>query len=133
MDLAGSFEEVSGISMEVPRDEIASGGKNRDQYQLPSAPKYQNLVVKRGVLSTDSLLAKCCSSTFKNDFSNPILPQNLVLHLLDSNGLSLKQWSFCNAYPVAYSISDFKSHDGAITVESIEFAYASFDVFEGSL
>ncbi|WP_300566558.1 phage tail protein [Flavobacterium sp.] len=122
------FQEVAGLEIELKEEEITSNDENQYIHKLPSTSKHQNLVLKKGLSTFDSPLLHWCSSTIASDLSNTIETQNLLLSLLDSNGVLIKKWLFYDAYPVNYSVTGFQSVDNSIIVDSIEFAYNYFKV-----
>src|ERR1700741_339996 len=118
-----AFQEVSGISGEMAFDEITEGGENRFKHKLPTGTKYGNLTVKRGLVTVNSQLATWCSQTIGSDLSAAITTKSINVTLMNPKGQSLTTWNFVNAWPVTWSVSDFKSMEGEIVIESIEFAY----------
>ena len=48
------FSDVSGLSMELATEELAEAGENRFIQKYPVRAKYPELVLKRGLLATDS-------------------------------------------------------------------------------
>lgn len=127
-----AFQEVSGITREVTLEEVACGGENRFKYRLPTASTSQNLVLRRAVVPAGSALIKWCSDCIDDGFANIIKPQDVSVDLLDANGNVCVKWTFKKAYPVKYSVSDLKSQDNSLLVESIELAYTYFDVINQS-
>lgn len=123
-----AFQEVSGINREVTVEEIACGGENRFKYRLPIASASQNLVLKRAIVPTGSALIKWCSDCIDDGFTNAIKTQDVTVSLLDSTGKVCMKWTFYKSYPVKYSVSDLKSQDNSLLIESIELAYTYFDV-----
>lgn len=125
-----SFKDVSGISVERGMEEITEGG-NPYIHRVPTYVKFPNLVLKRGLLAKNSTIAKWCIDPTK---SVGIFPLNLesietktiIVKLLNEKGVPLKSWSFVNAWPVKYSISDFNSINNEIAIESLEFSYSYF-------
>lgn len=128
-----SFKEVSGISLERGIEEIREGG-NPYVHRVPKAVTYSNLVLKRGLVPKNSPLAKWCLSPTGGISLGPIsltetiTTKTIIVHLLDEKGAPLKSWSFVNAWPVKWSISDFNSMNGEVAIESMEFAYSYFKV-----
>ena len=55
-----------------------------------------------------------------------IQPLPLTLHLMNDKGTPAKTWNFVDAYPVKYQVSEFKSTDNSVAVETLEFAYKYF-------
>jgi phage tail-like protein len=123
-----AFQEVSGITREVAVEEVACGGENRFKYRLPTGSTSQNLVLKRAIVPSGSALIKWCSACIDDGFTNVIKPQDVTVSLLDANGKVCVKWTFKKSYPVKYSVSDLKSQDNSLLIESIELAYTYFDV-----
>ncbi|WP_430410643.1 phage tail protein [Kordia sp.] len=123
-----AFKEVSGISKDLGIEEITSGGENRFKYRLPNVSSSQNLVLKRAIIPTGSKLITWCSSTIDDGLATAIQTKDVSVDLLDNEGKVLKKWTFYNAYPVKYAVSDLKSQESEILIETIELAYNYFDV-----
>lgn len=123
-----AFQEVSGISKELTVEEIACGGENRFKYKLPTIASNQNLVLKRAIVPTGSVLLGWCAACIDQGLSVSVQTYSVMLSLLNSNGEVCMSWVFQNAYPVKYSVSDLKSQESAILIESIELAYTYFDI-----
>lgn len=123
-----AFQEVSGISKELSMEEVASGGENRFKYRLPTVATSQNLVLKRALVPLGSPLIAWCSSTIDQGLASSIQTFNVIVSLLGADGMICAMWMFYNAYPVKYSVSDLKSQENSIVIESIELAYSYFDV-----
>lgn len=121
-----SFQEASGLSMEMEYEEIASGG-SFFKYRVPKQTKFSPLVLKRGVLDPGSPLSSWCIKTI-TDVNRKVEPEDFTLKLLDEKGDPVKTWSFRHAYPVKWNVSDLKSTDSSIAVETLEFVYHDFDV-----
>lgn len=116
------FQDVSGLIAELGVEEIKSGGENRFSHRLPTRARYQNLVLKRGML-TDSGLIKWFTDAVEN-FS--FTPATIVIKLLDPDHQPLQSWTFIKAWPVKWSISEFKANENTVVVEAIELAYQYF-------
>ena len=123
-----AFQEVSGISKELTIDDVVFGGENRFEYQLPRVSTKANLVLKRSLVPTGSLLLNWCNASVDSDLSAAIQTKSIVLSLVNSNGNVSVEWTFHNAYPIKYRISAFKSDEDSIVIENVEFAYTYFEV-----
>jgi len=123
-----SFKEVSGITMEMGIEEIAEGGVNAYKHRVPTAVKFPNLVLKRGLVPRTSLIALWCTQTLQGGLEETIETRNIIVNLLNENGLPLKSWNFVNAWPVKWAISDFNSMNNEIAIETLEFAYSHFQI-----
>ena len=123
-----SFQEVSGISKEMAVEEVVSGGENRFKYRLPTVSSSQNLILKRAITPIDSAFTAWLSASLDNGLALPIVKVLLTVELLGSSGLPMAGWVFHDAYPVKYVMSDLKSQDNQLAIESIELAYTYFDI-----
>ena len=119
-----SFQEVSGISHEMQRDEVSEGGGIDTVYHLPKGIKYQNLVLKRGIVPKSSSLIKWCKSVMEGSF--PITTQELEVSLMNARGNPIRSWTFDNAYPVKWQVDGFNSTENKVAIETIELCYSSF-------
>ncbi len=116
------FQEVTGLGAEVTVEELKEGGLNEFTHKLPTGVKYDNLILKRGYIH-DSEISKWCRTAIE-EFS--FETKDVTVTLLNEKHESLASWQFIRAWPVKWSISDFKAQDNAIVVESLELAYGMF-------
>ena len=123
-----AFQEVSGISKDLSLEEIVCGGENRFKYRLPTTSTSHNLVLKRALIPEGSELVDWCASTLDEGLANDIRPHDVSVSLLDAKGTVCAMWTFYNAYPVKYAISDLKSNENGLAFESIELAYTYFEI-----
>jgi len=123
-----AFQEVSGISKELSVEEIVCGGENRFKYRLPTVSTSQNLVLKRAFLLEGSQLVNWCASSIDQGLSSSIQPHDVSVSLLGADHQVCMMWNFYKAYPIKYSVSDLKSQENGIVIESIELAYTYFQI-----
>ena len=124
------FQEVTGLAAEVSTEEVTEGGENRFTHRLPTRAKYANLVLKRGLL-TDSKLVSWITNAIENIEANPAKPEEspttVNVTLLNEEHQPLADtYSFVNAWPVKWSVSDFKAMDNSIVIETLEMSYQYF-------
>jgi phage tail-like protein len=124
----GSFQEVSGISVEIPVVDFAEGGENRFTHKLPQPLKYSPLQLKRGLVSSLSALSEWCKETFELGFSQTIITKNVMVSLLNEEGHPLMAWVFIGAYPTKWNVSNFNAQGNDIVVESMELTYRRFEL-----
>lgn len=125
-----AFQEISGISKELGIEEVVSGGENRFKYRLPTTSSSQNLVLRRALVPGGSNLIDWCIRCMDGGLSAAIQTNDVSVSLLDAYGNILVMWTFHKAYPIKYSVSDLKSQENAIVIESIELAYTYFEILE---
>lgn len=117
------FQEISGLSAELGTEEVVEGGENRFPHRLPTRAKYANLTLKRGLL-TDSRLIDWCKNAVENfDFE----PTTVNVTLLNEKHQPLADtFSFIRAWPVKWTVSDFKAQENALVIETLELSYNYF-------
>ncbi|MFM9984378.1 MAG: phage tail protein [Flavobacteriales bacterium] len=118
----GSFQEVSGLESKINTESIKEGGENRFEHRLPTPPKRNNLILKRGLL-VDSGLSDWARNALEN-FS--FTTKTITVSLLSENSIPLITWVFVDSYPVSMKYSDLKAQENAIAIESFELAYSYF-------
>lgn len=124
-----SFQEVSGLVLEVNLDTYNEGGENRFVHRLPGKTKYSDLVLKRGMAPTPSGLTAWMIDATEN-FN--YVPTNLLVSLLDENHLPVSSWYVVHAIPMKAEISSFSAEDGKIVIESLTLRYEYFKTLNAS-
>lgn len=116
------FQEVGGLTAEMGVEELVVGGENMFAYRLPTRAKYNNLVLKRGMLKNSKMI-----EWFRNSIENFVFePVDVSVHLLNENHEVITSWEVIQAYPVKWVISDFNANGNTLVIETIELAYQYF-------
>ncbi|WP_299114025.1 phage tail protein [uncultured Winogradskyella sp.] len=123
-----AFQEVSGITKEQSIEEVVCGGENRFKYRLPTLSSSQNLVLKRALVLKNSKLASWCKHTLEDGLAFKINTQDVTVSLMKSEEEPLASWTFHKAYPIKYSVSDFRSDENKLVIETMELAYTYFEI-----
>jgi phage tail-like protein len=118
------FREVSGLSMELGEETYNEGGENRFSHKLPGRASYPALVLKRGLLIGSAVRVWCQAAIEQLD----IQPVMVWVTLLNDAHEPLQTYTFVNAWPKKWSISDFNAESGAIVVEALELSYQYFKI-----
>jgi phage tail-like protein len=119
----GNFQEVSGLQVKLGTEDVKEGGENRFVHRLPTPPKYENLVLKRGMLDSSSPLIIWARQGVE---SFTFEPKTVLISLLDENGSPLASWNVANAYPISLLLSEFKAQENNIAIETLELAFNNF-------
>ena len=116
------FQEVGGLTAEMGIEELVVGGENMFAYRLPTRAKYNNLVLKRGMLKNSRLI-----DWFRNGIENfQFEPIDISVHLLNEKNDVITSWEVTQAYPVKWVISDLNANGNSLVIETIELAYHYF-------
>ena len=128
-DTEQRFQEVSGLSVEIETESLKEGGENRFEYKFPKRAKYPNLVLKRGLLQGTAFLnwLKSAMNTYFIVAVYDFQPSDILITLLDESDKPVAIWNVVQAYPLKWSMSDLKSTENAIVVETVELAYQYFE------
>ncbi len=122
-----SFSDVSGIDVKFTTEEVAEGGENRFVHHLPVRGEYAPLVLKRGVVTRESFFAEWVGQTVGSPLVVPIVPQHLLVTLLDAEGDPLVAWGFVNAWPRRWETASLSSTVNEVLIETMEFSYQYFE------
>ena len=122
-DVDASFQEVSGLNAEYPLTELKEGGENRFVHRLPAQARYQNLVLKRGLMLASSPLYDWSKDTLEGDMQSRIQPKDILVSLLDQAQKTLMSWSVVRAWPVKWEVSSFKAQENSVAIETLEFSF----------
>jgi phage tail-like protein len=121
------FTEVSGLSLEVGTEEVAEGGENRFVQKYPMRPKYPELLLKRGLL-TSSEIVKWILSCVE---SFAIEPKNVDVKLLNEEHQPLLTWHVVKAFPTKWAVADLNASSNTVVVESLQLYYQYFTLDRG--
>lgn len=121
-----SFKEVSGLSLELGSEKLTEGGVNNYTMELPTQVNSTNLVLKRGVFSKKSNLIKWVEDSINTDYSQALELKNIIVKLFNDQGSPLITWTFNDARPVKYSVTDFDAMKNEVLIETMEFTYTFY-------
>src|SRR4051812_48889232 len=89
----GNFQEISGLNVKIGAEEVKEGGELRFVHRLPTPPKYENIILKRGMLLGSPLIAWAKTAMEQFSFS----PKSVYIKLLDETKTPIAVWSVVNA------------------------------------
>lgn len=120
-----AFKEVSGLSTEIETEPVKEGGVNNFSYLLPKQVKHGNLTLKRALNPVNRNDVTWIRKIMEGDFSQPIVPRDILINLLGQDGKPLYTWTCASAYPVKWDVANLDSMSNEILLETIEFAYTT--------
>ena len=107
-------------------EKLVEGGVNDFTWELPTQVTSSNLILKRGVCGSKTELMTWVEDSINSDYTTALTLKNIILKLYDETGDPLITWTFNDARPVKYSVSDFDSMKNEITIETLEFTYTFY-------
>ncbi len=117
-----AFSEVNGLNVTIGLENINEGGVNEFVRKFPNRPKYDNLVLKRGLMKGSDLINWVTNAVTNFKFE----PTIVIVRLLNENNDPTVKWTLSNAYPVGIKISQFNAKENSIVFETLELAYDYF-------
>jgi phage tail-like protein len=119
--LFAGFTEVSGLSVEIETETYQEGGVNA-VHQLPKSVKYQNIVLKQGILFSDQMW-----TWIQEVMDGKIKKRNGRIILLGPGMIPAWYWLFIDAYPVKWTGTDLKATGNEICMETLEVAHSGLE------
>ena len=117
--VVGGFSEVTGLQVEIEVHDYREGGLNDYIHRLAGPARYPtNLVLKRGVVDTDTLWS------WQRDVTQGIIERrDGSIVLLDDTRQEVVRWNFTGAYPVRWNGPELRAGSSAVAIETLELAH----------
>jgi len=120
------FQEISGLDPKMDALENEEGGHNRFVHRLPGVATHPNLVLKRGLVTIGSELAKWSEATIGSTLGTPITTRTITIVLVGPDGKSLMTWTVLDAWPVKWEVGSLDAANATrIITEKLELSYRS--------
>jgi phage tail-like protein len=97
---------------------VRAGGVNDTTFRLPGATKWANLVLKRGFTGSNVLI-KWRESWLTGTRTRT----HGTIQQLDTKLKTIGQWTFQDAWPVKWEVTDFDASKSELTIETLELAH----------
>jgi phage tail-like protein len=125
--LFAGFTEVSGLSVEIETETYNEGGVNNFVHVLPKSVKYQNIVLKQGILYSDQMW-----TWLKDVKEGKITKRNGRILLYGTNQKPVWYWEFTDAYPVKWTGTDLKAAGNDVFIETLELSHCGLEKTPGT-
>ncbi len=113
------FKSVGGLRMETEVVPVREGGTNNTTFQLPGATKWSNIVLKQG-FTAGSGLVQWRQAWLQGDMKRI---KTGTITQLDTARRQQCSWSFYNAWPAKWEISEFDASKSELAIETLELAH----------
>jgi len=120
IDAVGFFMSCTGLELSVDVLEYREGGNNEVIHRLPTALRYPNLVLSRGLTQDDRLM--------KWIIATPTEAQRKEITLTLRTADAERTWTFADAFPVKWIGPTIDSSGAGIAMETLEIAHAGLKV-----
>jgi phage tail-like protein len=119
------FTECTLPTLEVEVHQQMEGGLNNAVHHLPGRVKAGKITLKRGISSSDKLLAWYMDIA-QGKISSSRRTVSVVMY--DSLLEEVMRWNFESAFPSRWTGPSFVSGNSALAIETLELSYQSMDV-----
>jgi phage tail-like protein len=119
------FYEITGLS--IAREVIEYRDSSAPTYQtlkMPGLEKYQNIIMKRGILKGDNEFYAWMSTIKINKAER----RDLTVTLLDEEHNPVMVWKVKNAWPVRLECPMLKADANEVAIEEIELAHEGITI-----
>lgn len=114
----GFFRSAGGLKSETEVIDYREGGVNHTTHKLLGATKWSNIVLKRGF--GDKAL-----SSWRQQWLNPVGKTRVTgkIEQLDTQGNVKATWTFTEAMPVKWEVSEYDASKSEVAIETLEIAH----------
>jgi phage tail-like protein len=122
-DAEAFFRSVSGLKYETEVLDVRAGGVNDSTFRLPGATKWNNITLKRGFSGSSGFMR------WREEWLNGKCTRaSGSIQQLDTQLNVITTWSFEEAWPVKWEISDFDATKSELSIETLELAHHGLKV-----
>lgn len=114
----GGFTECSGLNLQIETEEYAEGGENRFVHKLPGRRKQSDVVLKRGMASSELW------RWFINQNAGTVAPVSvgLVVRAYDADAATLV-FEIHDAFPIRWQGPQLDAAQSAVATETLTLAH----------
>ena len=116
-----SFASVSGLEGTVEVDEYREGSDSSVRLE-PGSVSYSNIVVRRGLTSSNELFEWWSAVAAGNENR-----RNVSVVLLDRRRQEVARWNVHDAWPVRYAAPDLDAESDDVAIETLELAHEGIE------
>lgn len=126
------FQSISGLTEESEVVEYREGTDPITMRKLPGLTSYENIVLSRGLSSSDDILrwrAQVGAHNGRGDgIPAPNFRRNITIQLFDKGNDSkpVKEWEVFDCWPATLSLGDIDAGSSDVLIETMELAHEGF-------
>jgi phage tail-like protein len=118
-----AFKEVSGLQIETEVFEYREGGVNDFIHRLPGPTKSGNIILKRGIATTQEFM-----EWYEKILAGNIERHDVIIYMHELKvGQPILKWKVMNAWPCKWSGPNFVAGDNVVAIESLELAHSGLE------
>ena len=126
--VVAGFSEVSGLEQEIQTEEFQEGGSDFIHH-FPKGIKHANLILKRG-LSTSDELRKWYQAVVKAVSYGSAIPKRSTIYitLITPTGEEGVRFYIKEAYPIKWSGPQLSANGSEIAIETLELVHEGLEI-----
>ena len=124
----GTFQEVSGLSVDIEVEEVQEGGENGFVHKLPGRMTWPNIVLKRGITQSNNLfewLTKSAGPDF-HEAQDKLERRTASITLVNAAEEPMRSWDIVDAFAVKWTGPSFDANSTDPATEELEIAHHGF-------
>ncbi|MCY7368823.1 MAG: phage tail protein [Chamaesiphon sp.] len=122
-DIAASFTECSGLSVQIKKNVYQEGGVNDRQIIYLGHTEFADVTLKRGI--SDRLgFWKWLNEIFENKSSR----RNVNILVFNQAGETMMSWTLIGAIPVTWKTPTLQADGNVVAIEELTLAYEGLKV-----
>jgi phage tail-like protein len=130
----GGFAECSGLDIEMDVQELREGGRNNGLIRRVGGPKYQNVVLKRGMLlprggTADPALWRWLQDVL--DGVRPVRRLDGLVEVMSVGDTVGARWAWVRGLPAKVSGPQLNARTGEIAIEELTIAHEGLRLVTG--
>ncbi len=126
-EVAGAFQEISGLEATMEPKVIKEGGRNYGAVQRPGGVTFATVILKRGIIDVRHLWRwwsfVAGADGVKNGGWAPSGRCDVSIALIDGDRNPVLGWRLENAMPVKYRVADLNAKGTEVAIEELHLAH----------
>jgi phage tail-like protein len=122
----GGFAECTGLDIEMDVQELVEGGRNDGVIRRVGRGKYQNIVLKRGMLFAPGATANDELWRWLQDILagvRPVARHDGIIEVMDPGDEVVARWSFRRGLPQKIGGPQLNARTGEVAIEELHIAH----------
>ena len=125
-----AFSSVSGLTIETAVVPMEQGGNNEYVHQLKGQTKYTNIVLKRG-MTTSQEFFDWVQNSVTQETSGAKREDGAIIVYDDTGKKPMVRFEFVEAWPCKFVGPSFDTGSSAVLLETLELAHHGFTMKKG--
>ena len=121
--IAASFNECSGLGMQIKKNVFHEGGVNDQQRIYLGQAEFSDVTLKRGITDHQGFWKWIISV-----FTQTSTRRNVNILVFNQAGETMMSWTLIGAVPVAWKTPALQADGNAVAIEELTLAYEGLKV-----